>query len=206
MPTKKLPKIREGDQTNPSVHLLIPDSSSSNTKTDPDVIILRSESTSRRVTRGMRPRRAASRMSRASPVVSIHPLHGGSGHPPASFPEFGEPGDSAGLDIAAAKNVLHNQSPNGGQRWSGHDCRRNKKMSIRFLVHGTREIHQILNLNFLVGRTKSNSPLRVYSTKNTTRSPQTSFIFNGLSRVLLFTSTPLSIVACASCSYKIGTY
>ena len=44
------------------------------------MIILRSESTRRRVTRGMRPRRAASRMMRASPVVSIQPHQGGSVH------------------------------------------------------------------------------------------------------------------------------
>src|SRR6266404_4401950 len=58
----------------------MPLSSSSKTKTDPEVIIFRSESTRRRVTRGIRPRRAASRMRRASPVVSIQPDQGGSVH------------------------------------------------------------------------------------------------------------------------------
>lgn len=76
--SKKLPRIRLGLQKNPSVQRLIPLSSSSNTKTEPDVIILRSESTSRRVTLGISPLRAASRMRRASPVVSIQPHQGGS--------------------------------------------------------------------------------------------------------------------------------
>ena len=67
-----------GLQTKPSVQRLMPLSPSSKMSTEPDVIILRSESTKRRVTRGMKPRLAASRMSRASPVVSIHPDQGGS--------------------------------------------------------------------------------------------------------------------------------
>ncbi len=72
--------MREGDQKKPSVQRLMPDSSSSKTKTAPDAIMRRSASTRRRVTRGMRPRRAASRMRSASRVVSIHPHQGGSVH------------------------------------------------------------------------------------------------------------------------------
>lgn len=70
--------MRLGLQKKPSVHRLMPLSSSSKTKTEPEVIILRSASTRRRVTRGIIPRRAASRMSSASPVVSMKPVHGGS--------------------------------------------------------------------------------------------------------------------------------
>lgn len=73
--------MRLGDQNRPSVQRLMPDSSSSKTKTEPDAIILRSLSTSRRVTLGMTPRRAASSMSSASPVVAIHPVQGGSDQP-----------------------------------------------------------------------------------------------------------------------------
>src|SRR5712692_9868062 len=58
----------------------MPLSSSSKTKTEPEVIILRSESMRRRVTRGIIPRRAASKMRRASPVVSIQPDQCGSVH------------------------------------------------------------------------------------------------------------------------------
>src|ERR1700722_8094852 len=77
--------MRLGLQKKPSVHRLMPLSSSSKTKTEPEVIILRSESTRRRVTRGMRPLRAASRMRSASPVVSIHPDQGGSVHVDAGW-------------------------------------------------------------------------------------------------------------------------
>lgn len=73
--------MRLGDQKRPSVQRLIPLSSSSKTKTEPEAIILRSESTSLRVTLGMTPRLAASSMRRASPVVAIQPVQGGSDQP-----------------------------------------------------------------------------------------------------------------------------
>jgi len=117
--TRKLPRMRDGDQMKPSVHRLIPDSSSSNTNTEPEVIILRSESTSLRVTRGMRPRRAASRMSRASPVVSIHPHHGGSGHPELSLPAFDAAPSSSGLDIVLGAVLLRQRSGSNSSATSG---------------------------------------------------------------------------------------
>jgi hypothetical protein len=68
-----LPKMR---QKKLSIQGLISLSTSSKTRTDPEVVIFGSESTKRRI----RPLRVASRMrKRASPVVSIHPDQGGSG-------------------------------------------------------------------------------------------------------------------------------
>jgi hypothetical protein len=77
---RKFPRMREGDQRKPSVHLLIPLSSSSKTNTLPLWMSLRSRSASLRVTRGMSRLRAASRIKRASSVVSRNPTHGGSVH------------------------------------------------------------------------------------------------------------------------------
>jgi len=58
--TKKLPEMRDWDHANPSVHRLIPLSSTLNTKTAPlRIMDLRSSSFNRLVTRGKTPWRAA---------------------------------------------------------------------------------------------------------------------------------------------------
>ena len=76
--TRKLPRILLGLQTRPSVQRLIPLSCSSKTNTAPLWTIPRSRSINRRVTRGIMPRLAASKTSRASKVVSMYPRNGGS--------------------------------------------------------------------------------------------------------------------------------
>ena len=69
--TRKLPTILDGDQESPSVHRLMPLSSTQKTNTAPLLIIdRRSESLSRRVILGIIPRRAAMIRRRASVVVS----------------------------------------------------------------------------------------------------------------------------------------
>lgn len=71
---KKLPDTRLALHDLPSVHLLIPASRSSHTKTEPDLIDCRSFSDSLRCTRGSKPRRQASNKMIASAGVRTWPL------------------------------------------------------------------------------------------------------------------------------------
>ena len=75
--TRKFPSMRDGENRRPSVHLLIPDSSTLNTKTAPLMIIsFRSVLFSRRSTRGITPSRAAYTRRRACMVVPTMPKKG----------------------------------------------------------------------------------------------------------------------------------
>ena len=72
--TRKFPTIRDADQERPSVHLLMPLSSSLKINIAPlRIMVRRSRSLSRRVMRGTTPCRAAWINRRASPVLSIKP-------------------------------------------------------------------------------------------------------------------------------------
>lgn len=72
---KKLPDTRLALHDFPSVHLLMPASRSSQTKTEPDLIDCRSFSDSLRWTRGKRPSRQASNKRIASAGVLTWPLY-----------------------------------------------------------------------------------------------------------------------------------
>lgn len=76
--TRKFPKILLGLHTRPSVHLLIPLSCSSKTKTAPLWTMPLSRSINLRVTLGIIPLLAASNTRSESNVVSMYPLKGGS--------------------------------------------------------------------------------------------------------------------------------
>lgn len=72
---RKLPETRLALHDLPSVHLLMPASRSSHTKTDPDVIDWRSFSDNRRWTLGSRPKRHASKRMMASAGARTCPLY-----------------------------------------------------------------------------------------------------------------------------------
>ena len=72
---RKLPETLLALHDFPSVHLLMPASLSSQTKTEPDLMDCRSFSDSRRCTRGNMPRRQASNKMMASPGVRTWPSY-----------------------------------------------------------------------------------------------------------------------------------
>lgn len=74
--TRKFHNIRLGLHSSPSVHLLIPLSRSSKTKTAPLLISLRSSSLSLRLTLGMMPLRTHSKTRRASCVLELRRADG----------------------------------------------------------------------------------------------------------------------------------